>query len=568
VSERRSILLLCDNSRSQAGNVLQHIQALRTLSRHRVYSLNPVDRPDSAGLLDLEEFDVVVIHYTIMVTGARYLAPVLAENIAGFRGLKVQLIQDEYRSVDAVSSKIRELGIDVLYTCVPAPEKEEIYTTRLPGVQLVTTLPGFVADELVGRDVPPLERRRIDVGYRGRDVPYWLGRLGREKSEIGRGFLEHAKGNELRCDISSKESDRIYGEKWNRFLANCRATLGTESGASVIDFDGSIQRRVGDYLARDPGASFEDVADAVLGDRDGALAIHVASPRLFEAAALRTAMVLFTGGYSGVVEPWTHYVPLEKDFSNIDAVVEALRDLSFLETLTARARADLIESGTYSLRTFVSEFDELIEERSTAAGIRKKPAFRRARLRRRLPSWRTRSNLRTTTGKVLIPMAGLLLVLQDSTLRRLAASGGRRRAVRRAGIFSDLVRLAALRNGVRGGSFEVDSEPDSRSGLLYLRSVAPCHGSEPANSRVTESRPEVGRPAEIVWNHSRVGVSASLTGGQFLAVHIGHHGVEGAYSFTALAELARVEPRLVLDAFGPVLHKTGGRPRSAVEVKA
>jgi hypothetical protein len=568
VSERRSILLLCDDSRSQAGNVLQHIQALRTLSRHQVYSLNPVDRPDSAALVDLDEFDVVLIHYTIMVASGRYLAPVLAEKVARFRGLKVQLIQDEYRSVDMVSSKIRELGIDVLYTCIPSPEREEIYGERLPGVLLVTTLPGFVPDELVSRDVPRLEQRRIDVGYRGREVPYWLGQLGREKSEVGRGFLERVKGSGLRCDISSKESDRIYGEKWNRFLANCRATLGTESGASVIDFDGTIQRSVGDYLARNPQASFDEVRKAVLGERDGALAIHVASPRLFEAAALGTAMVLFTGDYSGIVEPWTHYVPLAKDFSNVDEVVDRLRNLSLLEAMTTRARADLIESGTYSLQAFVSEFDELVDARSTAAGTRKKSAFRRARLRRRLPSWRTRSKVRTTTGKVLIPLAGLLLIMQDSTLRRLAASGGGRRAVRKAGIFGDLCRLAALRNGVRRGSFDVDSELDSRSGLLYLRSVAHGHGSEPASSRVTAPLLEAGGPAEIIWNHSRVGVSASLTGGQFLAQHIGHHGVEGAHCFRALTELAMVEPRLVLDAFRPILHEPGNTPRAAVEVKA
>ncbi|HEX7311212.1 MAG TPA: hypothetical protein VF232_08530, partial [Gaiellaceae bacterium] len=114
MDERRSILLLCDDGRDHAGNVLQHIAAIARLSRHAVRLFNPVDRPESARLLDLAEFDVVVLHYTIMVTGARYLSAELADKIASFRGLKVQFIQDEYRQVDAVTQKMRDLGIDVL----------------------------------------------------------------------------------------------------------------------------------------------------------------------------------------------------------------------------------------------------------------------------------------------------------------------------------------------------------------------------------------------------------------------------------------------------------------------
>src|SRR5262249_62356161 len=86
----RSILLLCDESRSHAANVLQHIEALATLSEHDVYRFNPVDRPDACRLLDLSEFDVVAIHYTIALLSPRYLPPPLPERIARFEGLKVQ----------------------------------------------------------------------------------------------------------------------------------------------------------------------------------------------------------------------------------------------------------------------------------------------------------------------------------------------------------------------------------------------------------------------------------------------------------------------------------------------
>jgi hypothetical protein len=159
VSERRSILLLCDESRSHAANVLQHIEALATLSEHDVYRFNPLDRPDACQRLDLSEFDAVAIHYTISLMSARYLPPPLPERLTRFEGLKVQFIQDEYRAVDAVTAAMRSLGIDVLFTCAPEPAAGAIYNSRLPSVTRVFTLPGYVPDELVGRQVAPMSER-------------------------------------------------------------------------------------------------------------------------------------------------------------------------------------------------------------------------------------------------------------------------------------------------------------------------------------------------------------------------------------------------------------------------
>jgi hypothetical protein len=530
MSKRRSILLLCDDRRDHAGNVLQHIAALSESSRHAVYRFNPVDHPVASAALDPDEFDVVVIHYTIMVTSSRYLSPDLAAKIARFRGLKVQLIQDEYRAVDTVTAAMRRLGIDVLYTCVPSPEREEMYADRLPGVTLVTTLPGFVPDELAGRNVPTLGDRPIDVGYRGRDVPYWLGRLGREKTEIGPGFLSRAAESGLRCNISSREEDRIYGERWNRFLQTCRATLGTESGASVVDFDSSIQQRVDAYLVRHPDADFEEVEREILCPYEGVLTIHVASPRLFEAAALRTAMVLFRGEYSGVVEPWTHYLPLDKDFSNVDEVMEALRDIPRLEKMTDRAYADLVESARYSLRAFVSEFDDLIDDRSRAAAPASKPSFRRASKRRRLASWRGPSRPRTAIGTLAKPLAAAALIARDPAVRRLALAAGL--AVPR--LFPELLRLAALRKA-SGRSFHVSSTLEAEGRRLMFTSQ-----TKPQEENIGDSwDPSACWPTEIVWDHSPVAATIPLVGASLLGVPVGHRGVPGGYGFDQLAGFAR-----------------------------
>ncbi len=549
MSERRSILLVCRTTRAEAGNVAEHIRALETLSRHDVRTFNPVDRPDAAALLDLGEFDVVVVHYTIVVTLERYLPAVLRDKIARFGGLKVQFVQDEYRWIDAVTARMRELGIGVVFTCVPEGEIAKVYGDRVPGVRTVPTLPGYVPNELLGRSAPALAGRPIDVGYRGRTVPYWLGRLGWEKVEIGRGFLSRAGEYGLRCDISSAEGDRIYGDAWYRFLASCTATLGTESGASIADYDGSIEAGVKEYLARRPNASFEEVERELLAPHEGNVTINVISSRMFEAAALRTAMVLFPGEYSGAIEPWTHYVPLEKDFSNMDEVAARLRDVTFLEALTERAHADLVASGRYSLASFVDEFDDVVEAASVARSPAATPAYARAMRRRRMPTLAAGSALRRMAGKAGQPVVMAGLVAHDAPVRALASIDGGIGSLAR-----DLWRLAALRRAVRTGLVHSTATLEDRGRRLVLTS-RPGRAAGGGTSIAADVRAalESGSLAELIWNHSPVGEGIPLLGAGLVLSHVGDHGVPGAYAFGPLVDLARRRPDAALAALGPLL---------------
>ena len=116
--KRLSILLLCDDRPGNANTILDHIDAFRRLSRHKVRTFNPRSMRRSVAL-DLDEFDVVVIHYSLVLISDRYVAPHFRDKLRRFRGLKVQFLQDEYRWVDRTTAVSRELGIDLLFTAAP-----------------------------------------------------------------------------------------------------------------------------------------------------------------------------------------------------------------------------------------------------------------------------------------------------------------------------------------------------------------------------------------------------------------------------------------------------------------
>jgi hypothetical protein len=366
-ARRPRLLLICDYRPHEAATVIDHIEAIRQWSRNDVFVLPTFgDLPDE---LDLEAFDGLVIHYNVVMSVDAYLSPLARWRIAGFGGTKGAFIQDEYRFVNRTISVMRTLGINVLFTCVPQDQLALVYPDgTFPRLRrAVTVFTGYVPPDLLSRGIAPYELRPIDVGYRARRLPPWLGRLAMEKAQIADRFAGDAPGLGLAVDISTEEEGRMYGEPWLDFLSACKATLGSETGASVFDFDGSIEERIRGYQANHPDASFEDLHRLFLVDVDGRIRFDQISPRIFEAAALGTMMVLYPGRYAGALEPWRHYVPLEKDHSNMAQVVEAIRDRETWERMTARARVEVAENPRYSYQAMVEAMDEGLELTTTAS---------------------------------------------------------------------------------------------------------------------------------------------------------------------------------------------------------
>lgn len=578
-SRRLSVLLLCDDYQGHANTVLDHIAAFTDFSAHEVLVFNPIGMTRSR-YLDLDEFDAVMIHYSIKIISEDHLAPAFREQLRRYQGLKVQFIQDEYRSVNDFTDLMRFLGIRVLYTLLDGPEIPTLYDeARLPGVVKLTTLAGFVPKGLTHYAALPPASRPIDIGYRGRTLPFWLGILGQEKAWIAQGVRERAAQYGLRCDIGWAEEDRIYGRRWIEFLGACKATLGTESGSSITDFDGSIERRAKAYLLEHPQAEFQEVHRTLLRPYEDNVRVTAISPRIFEAAALRTALILFPGRYSGLIEPWVHYIPLAKDFSNLDRVVEKLRDADFLESLTERAHRDLIASGRFSQETFAREFDEVLPKYGSRRGRRRKVCYRLACLER--PVAMAASQFRESLKPVLrVPqdlvkagLAAALLLMTEGGVRiviRYLTSRELRHGAPFRELLRDVLKLAVVGqtlNGRRTGKqpFRVLVRLQADDGRLAFESRRGRVSEPAAEDGAEDPRAETfwrrfgevvreGRLHMMVWNHSALGGNVRYALAPFagLTVCVGDYDM---HAFAGLVELARREPQPACELIASMLHR-------------
>jgi hypothetical protein len=354
-----NILLLCDYRENIAATVREHVDSLIGFSNHKIRKVSILG--DLPPRLDLNYFDVVIVHYSLIACHNSYVSAQTRRALAAFRGLKAIFIQDEYRFVDATIAAMREIGINVLFTCVPECEIEKVYASeRLPGVVKVNVLTGYVPEHLLSRTVLPYAERPVDVGYRARKVPAWLGELGREKYEIGRIFRDDAASDGLVLDISFREEDRLYGDKWIDFVCDCKAMLGVESGGSVFDFTGAIQRNVEAHERRNPGVDFQTLKRLYFADAEGKISLNQISPRCFEATALRTLLVMYEGDYSGRMQPWRHYVPLKKDHSNHAEVIALLKDPMRATEIIETAYQEVASNPANTFRAFVTQFDKVI----------------------------------------------------------------------------------------------------------------------------------------------------------------------------------------------------------------
>jgi hypothetical protein len=353
------ILLLYHHPlRQSASTIMEHVNSFERYSQFKVWKVN-VELGFPQRLRELQ-FRALVLHYSLFGIWPYMLNEEFLKYIEQSQAFKIAFFQDEYRFCYARFAFINRYKIDCIYTLLEPAYFDKVYHKYTTVQKLVYTLPGYVSDDLIvvaQRMTKPENGREIDVGYRARRLPFYMGKGAQEKHEIAISFLRRANGLDLRIDIENDEERRIYGKGWYKFLANCRGVLGVEAGVSVFDLEDKIQVECQRLIAQNPAIPFDEVS-SMLQPWEGNIPYRMASPRHFEAAAFRVCQILFEGDYSGVMQPMVHYIPLKKDFSNFEDVVYIFKDQKLRLGLTENAYRDLIASRKYSYRKFVKDFDQ------------------------------------------------------------------------------------------------------------------------------------------------------------------------------------------------------------------
>ncbi len=354
-------LFLYNATQTYTNTVHEHLGAFSKYSRHNFFFAHH----DQYQELTIKPgfFDAIGIHYSVRLPYDQ-ISEGAVRVFENFGGLKWLFIQDEYNFTHRAWYWIKRLGIDLVFTVVPSENIDKVYpATEFPDTRFVSVLTGYAPENIPENlSIVPPSQREILVGYRGRNLPLEYGILGQEKAGIGQLVRSYANSNQLRTDIEWTEEARVYGAAWYPFVASCRSMLGSESGSNVFDWDGTLPEKVARFRMSHPHVGNAQIYEAVIKPLEQPGLMNQISPRVFEAIALRTVLVLFEGQYSGILEPDRHYIALRKDGSNLEDVFRQLSDLQHVDSLARLAYDELIASGRFSYSNFVTQVDSQLQD--------------------------------------------------------------------------------------------------------------------------------------------------------------------------------------------------------------
>ncbi|WP_146191632.1 hypothetical protein [Azospirillum humicireducens] len=357
-----NILVLYGSHLTNVGNVRASLESIKMYSKNDVKFCNAVY--GAFPNFSLLQFDCVIVHYSCFLYDEQIPSSFFLRNLEKYDGLKVVILQDEFDRTETMRRRVENLAPHLILTCARDEALPLVFPPeRFGNVRIESQLTGYVIPlpEKIQKFIIPLHDRPIALGYRGRSIDAYLGELGFDKIEIGRRMRTICSKRGIPCDISWLEKDRLYGDSWFQFLGSCRAILGSESGSTVMDEFFQLRPVFNKLKMENPRINFQEYKPYMSG-RCRPVNLGQISPRIFEAAAMKTPMILLEGSYSNIISPDVHYIPLRKDYKNIDSVLDILEDDNRLSQVAERAHNDLIQSDKYGYPYRIREIDNLIDE--------------------------------------------------------------------------------------------------------------------------------------------------------------------------------------------------------------
>lgn len=350
----------------------RHVHALQLYCPEHNYIYHDVELPLPDFVRDLE-FDAIVLDVTFLClrwAGAEIFRRKLEEYafVAESPAVKMAFPQDEYDCHQILDDWMCDWNVDVVFSVISS-NLDVLYPEFHRQGEIRLGFTGYIDEALVDFAPKPFDQRRIEIGYRARKLAPYFGRIGEIKWSIGESVAELARARGLKCDIVLGESGTLLGEAWYEFINDSKFTLGSNSGSSLLDPYGKIQRCVRNFQAKNPAATFEEVERHCFAGLDGIYSFTAISPRVLEAGLLESCQILVEGEYSRLISAWEHYIPIKADASDFDDVYAAMQDKSLVSRLRSDCRAALLDCSALRASANARQVIDLIADLKSSKGV-------------------------------------------------------------------------------------------------------------------------------------------------------------------------------------------------------
>ena len=341
--------------------ITSHSPAFEEYSYYHDWLMGFVDHPNlQTHVLDIQSGKTILGGFTLLgrydlIAFLHNTFPTLRDSprlkilrvmLSKVRGPRVFFLNNEFRALDIKAGMAQYLGAETLISQLNHDDAQVLYESLWP--HRILSLPyGF--DPQTFKPVKAASEREIDIGFRGDYYPAYVGHDDRDL--LLNQFDDKAKESRtLKTDIQvGQRLDRLG---WANFLNNCRSLIGHEAGSMRLEADENIRHFLNAQVERLAPENYRALVLAMrqTGVFDPPPSGRIAAPRNFEAMGTKTVQILLPGRYNDMLEASVHYIELQRDFSNIEAVLDTLFDESAYAKIAERAHADALALHTYQQR--------------------------------------------------------------------------------------------------------------------------------------------------------------------------------------------------------------------------
>ena len=190
-----------------AQSHIDHISCFAEHSQHTFWYHNFVYKVDPK--IDFSMFDAVVIGHNFWPAA---LSEEQRELFGRLNCPKIQILQDEWQYVGEFNVLLEEMGITAVLSCASENDLHKFYCPSvMKSLKLARSVfPGYVPTRLKNFNFFSNDIRNIDIGYRSRVSPYFMGALGHEKASVAKEVEKFAADEGFTYDISVEKRSYLW----------------------------------------------------------------------------------------------------------------------------------------------------------------------------------------------------------------------------------------------------------------------------------------------------------------------------------------------------------------------
>lgn len=334
--------------------------------------------------------DLVVLLHSTNADTMMYLKPV-REALKDRRGKLLVFVGNELNLPGSPMAEkiafLRDVAPDFIATQLLAEAGQWLYAS-CPNSRVLSVPHALNAAAF--RPGPPRDQRPVDIGTRSaRYIPY----LGDdERNRLFDLFAAHAFDPALKVDIET--DSRLAREGWAGFLSRCKGTVSNEAGSWYLEPDDHTMEKIRTWVRSQAGGimiandsplrrlghrlpwfvkaalrallrrgpvrhemlvnealDFAEIHERFFKEKARApVYTKVVSSRHFDAIGTKTCQILIRGRYNDTLVADEHYLALDPDFANLDAVLAAFADADRNREIVDRAYEHALAGHTLDHR--------------------------------------------------------------------------------------------------------------------------------------------------------------------------------------------------------------------------